>query len=261
VALLCGVVAALTWGGFILTLSVSAWLGVIPGLAILVVGLLRHGGWTRLGLIVVVAAAVTVIVFGPLAAARSSVPPTSTPAAGQAPAKKATGSSTSVTHVKDATAAVSSLYDRLMGRFTFGTDQTRYRIWKDDLSLWEHHPVLGVGLGSADLYLSKRFTRGALPSTYSAWGGMIAETGTLGIAAFVALLVVFGLTVFPVILRTRESRWFPLVVGATAGIVVEFTAYLTFGERIEPHVWALMALALTGVLAIRSESTTSDAAA
>lgn len=145
-------------------------------------------------------------------------------------------------------AVPSTVIERVRESLGSGGTSDRVRIERYQVHLWKEHPVIGVGLGAADLYLAREFSPKSLPSTYGIWWGVLAETGLVGI---VALLAVISLLIREIVSAARfssRSRWYPVSVGCLIGVLAEFVSYLTFYERIAPHVWVLIGI---GLLAAR----------
>jgi hypothetical protein len=262
-ALIAWAATLVLWSGFIVTLSVGAWLGVFPLLVTMLLGLSVRGGWIRFGAVVASLAAVTLAVLTPLAAARDD--PGAPHVAAHPRAQPATPSSAPeaespnpITGIaEEVTGTIGALYDRLSGRFAFGATETRWRIIKHQLGMWWDRPLLGVGLGAADLYLSELFTPGALPSTYGVWWGTLSETGTLGLLSLLGMLAVAVHRLLSAVRRRSYSIGFPIVVGALGGVLADFTAYLTFGERVSPHVWALLGVGLAAAVSVQGSPISS----
>jgi len=268
---LAAVAAALMFSAFVLTLSTGAWLA-LPVAALVVLGVIVHRrAWWSVAVIPAAAALVAVATLAPLLAlnAHNSVvsatspaqaPATTTttsggtsspsqphagprrPAKPQQPAHKP-ASSSAVTGIRS---VPSTIIRRIRDSISTGRNGPRHEIESYQVDLWKAHPVLGVGIGAADLYTAHKLNQASLPSTYGVWFGVLSETGTLGV---VTLLVVIGVF-FVHSLRTLRlapfSPWYPVVAGALAGVVGQLAAYIWFYERIPAHVWLLLGL---GVLA------------
>jgi O-antigen ligase len=136
-----------------------------------------------------------------------------------------------------------------------GGTSDRLKIQRYQLKLWVHHPIFGVGLGAADLYLARAYSPKSLPSTYGIWWGVLSETGLVGTLALLAVLALFGREVVGAARAAPTSVWYPVAVGCLIGVIAEFVSYLTFYERIAPHVWAMMGIGLLAARRARAEET------
>jgi O-antigen ligase len=83
------------------------------------------------------------------------------------------------------------------------------------------------------------------------WWGVVAETGTLGLLAFVAVVAAFAWELVRTLRARPTSPWYPLLVGALVGVLAQLLSYGSFSERVDAHVWMLMGLGLLGAHAAR----------
>lgn len=134
------------------------------------------------------------------------------------------------------------------------------------LYVWSDHPVFGVGRGQfqtyyeeyagvvADTGISARVDFGETRQAHNLYTSVAAETGTLGLAAFIAVFVVTLRSLF------RARRWWlasrPDVAHLAMGFGLALVAYLVSGIALhlsyERYLWFLMALAgITAHLALR----------
>lgn len=153
--------------------------------------------------------------------------------------------------VDDVTEAAARLGHRFVDRFTQAQSEKRSEIVAYQLELFSKRPALGVGLGATDLYLAADVAPGSLPGTHGVWWGSLSETGLAGTAALLAVLFVFGAVVLRAASAFPDAPLYGVQIGALAGVLAQMVGYLTFSERIAPHVWATMAI---GVIACASKS-------
>jgi hypothetical protein len=136
------------------------------------------------------------------------------------------------------------------------------------LYVWSDHPLFGVGRGQFQTYyeeyagivaetgISARVDFGESRQAHNLYTSVAAETGTLGLVAFVA--------VFAVTMRNllRARRWWlasrPDVAHLAMGFVFALIAYLVSGIALhlsyERYLWFLLALAgLAGQLALNGD--------
>jgi hypothetical protein len=253
---------ALIFSAFVLTLSTGAWIA-LPVLAAIVFAVLAHrrAWWWMIG-VPVAAVVVAVATLAPLLSlnersAASAPPPTSVGTTthpnknGTHPNKNGDGSSQPERHhstspFSGVSHVASTIANRITDSIAAGRTGPRFEIQRYQVHLWKTHPVLGVGIGAADLYTARKLRQQSLPSTYGVWPGVISETGTVGAIALLLVVAVFVADSVRTLQRAVRSVWYPVVAGALAGVIGELLAYFWFYERIPAHVWALMAL---GVLA------------
>ena len=136
------------------------------------------------------------------------------------------------------------------------------------LYVWSDHPVFGVGRGQfqtyyeeyagvvADTGISSRVDFGETRQAHNLYTSVAAETGTLGLAAFIAVFVVTLRNLF------RARRWWlasrPEVAHLAMGFLLALVAYLVSGIALhlsyERYLWFLMALAgITAHLALNGK--------
>ena len=136
------------------------------------------------------------------------------------------------------------------------------------LYVWSDHPVFGVGRGQfqqyyeeyagvvADTGISARVDFGETRQAHNLYTSVAAETGTLGLAAFIAIFVVTLRNLY------RARRWWvasrPAVAHLTMGFLLALVAYLVSGIALhlsyERYLWFLLALAgITAHLALKGD--------
>jgi O-antigen ligase len=121
-------------------------------------------------------------------------------------------------------------------------DDERYLMYSVGLQAIREHPLVGVGIGSF------RFFYGRVPGGFphemhsnvlSLW----AETGTLGLFAFMAFIVIMLWYGKRIAFDTKNSVWRHLGATVVIGFITNFFVYGAFllGLR-ERHLWISMAL-------------------
>lgn len=121
-------------------------------------------------------------------------------------------------------------------------DAERYQMYRVGLEAIREHPFVGVGIGSFRFFYER--TPGGYPhelhsNVLSLW----AETGTLGLLAFMAFIVVMLWYGKRITFNLDHDRWRHLGVLLTIGFITNFFVYGVFllGLR-ERHLWVSMAL-------------------
>jgi len=125
------------------------------------------------------------------------------------------------------------------------------------LYVWSDHPIFGVGRGQFQQYyeeyagivaetgISARVDFGATRQAHNLYTSVAAETGTLGLAFFIAIFVVTMRNL------VRARRWWrvsrPDVAHLLMGFLLALVAYLVSGIALhlsyERYLWFLLALA------------------
>lgn len=259
---LAAAAAAVMFSAFVLTLSTGAWLAV-PVASLVVFGaIVQRRAWWMIPAIPAAAVVVSVATLAPLLAlnahnsATSTSPPASsqpapTPGAPVPPARRAPKpASSALTGVKS---VPTTIIHRIEDSISTGRNGPRLEIEKYQVHLWKQYPVLGVGIGAADLYTAHELRQTSLPSTYGVWFGVLSETGTLGMLALLVVVGVFVVSSVRALRATPRSPWYPVVAGALAGVLGQLAAYVWFYERIPAHVWLLMGLGILASWRSRSE--------
>lgn len=96
------------------------------------------------------------------------------------------------------------------------SNKGRTEIWKDTLKSIKNHPLLGVGIGNFPVVLGQTVSaakKGA--SAHNLFLDIAAETGILGLFAFLAIFYEIGKTAFKVFLNSKDEfvKFFALAFG------------------------------------------------
>lgn len=96
------------------------------------------------------------------------------------------------------------------------SNKGRIEIWKDTLKSIKNHPLLGVGIGNFPVVLGQTVSaakKGA--SAHNLFLDIAAETGILGLFAFLAIFYEIGKTAFKVFLNSKDEfvKFFALAFG------------------------------------------------
>ena len=136
--------------------------------------------------------------------------------------------------------------------------------WRAGIAMARNRPLLGVGAGNFSRHFRDdtsvwrfRVSRG---HAHNAYIQAAAQTGFLGLAAYVALLGVVATRLAHALRQSGKTEYRPLVVGA-AGVTVAFCVHnlfdylhvLSFGIQLS-IVWALAEVTVLG-----PETTTDEA--
>lgn len=137
-----------------------------------------------------------------------------------------------------------------------GGDRGRFGLWDGTLDMIADHPVAGVGLGNWE-YVYPRYDRGrqirAASSPHRPHNDILwiwSETGTVGLIAYLALLLALGRRAILALRHTHEGPDVAVVLSAVASMI----AYLGVGmfsfpfERVPPefHFWLGATLLFVG---------------
>lgn len=96
------------------------------------------------------------------------------------------------------------------------SNRGRIEIWKDTLKSIKNHPLLGVGIGNFPIVLGQNVSaakKGA--SAHNLFLDIAAETGILGLFAFLAIFYEIAKTAFKVFLNSKDEfiKFFALAFG------------------------------------------------
>lgn len=240
--------AAILFATFILTLSTGAWSAVPVVLVLLAVLFVQRRAWWGMAALPAAMVLVAVITLAPLLALNKSQTSPSTPTT--TPGKTTTPPPPPAHTVESGGigAIPSTVIHRIRDSISTGRSGPRFEVQRYQVTLWKSYPVLGVGIGAADLWTARHLHENSLTSTYGIWPGVLSETGTLGTLALVFVVVAFALVCVRSLRAGPTSPWYPVVAGSLVGVVGELVAYFWFYERIPASLWVLMGL---GVLAAR----------
>lgn len=253
---------AVTTAALVATSSVGTWLGVLSVALVFAFAVAHRRAWLPGALLASSTASVAVAfvalllhVMAPTAGPGTAAPGPS-PGVPTTPSNPGTGTPGSNETPEEGpfhafTEAGSKLVHRFTDRFDQARREKRGEIVAYQLDLFKQRPVLGVGLGAADLYLAADVAPGSLPGTHGVWWGSLSETGLFGTAALLAAVLAFAAVVIRAMTAAPSSPLYGVAVGALAGVLAQLVGYLTFSERIAPHVWATMAIGVLAAAAAR----------
>jgi O-antigen ligase len=138
-----------------------------------------------------------------------------------------------------------------------GEISTRVDIWKTALSIWESHPLIGVGLGGFPQAYSQAQVPGKvfLPSTvfqppphaHNIFLQLLAEQGLLGLLAFAAILLAAVRTTLR--LRRRSDRQARLLGSGLLAALAAFLVHNLFDVTFEDPQTGLYVFVLFGLIA------------
>jgi len=119
-----------------------------------------------------------------------------------------------------------SLPERLKSSFIADPSNVeRALIWEEGLNSFKSHPILGTGPGTFLLHLPEHqsheiFRRGAMIAAHAhnEFLEVGAETGVLGLLAFLWLLVTYYWFGFKGLKEIKDTRWRLMVAGLLAGV-------------------------------------------
>jgi O-antigen ligase len=137
------------------------------------------------------------------------------------------------------------------------TVTTRVGIWKTALSMWEQHPILGVGLGNFPAAYANTPVPGKVflpntvfqppPHAHDVFLQLMAEQGIFGLLTFVGILAVALRAT--VRLRAGPERWIRVLGCALLGALLVFLAQNLFDLTIEDPQTGLYMFTLFGLIA------------
>jgi len=119
-----------------------------------------------------------------------------------------------------------SLPERLKSSFTADPSNVqRAIIWQGAFSTFKSHPILGTGPGTFLIYVPQHqspelFRTGAMMASHAhnEFLEVAAETGALGLLAFLWLLVTYYWSGFKALKEIKDARWRLIVAGLLAGV-------------------------------------------
>ena len=136
--------------------------------------------------------------------------------------------------------------------FRYVTNFDRIDRWMAAFSMFLHHPVLGVGYGNYPeeyyqyIWFIKATTLTDRMGAHNLYLEILAETGFLGLIAFLGLVVTFFRESFKLLKELNDSFWLSL----TAGVVGAMITYLVHGvvnnlgpsDKLELLFWILIGM-------------------
>jgi O-antigen ligase len=139
------------------------------------------------------------------------------------------------------------------------TVSARTHAWSQATDVWSMRPVLGYGPGASSVELAYRPDAQAvgltsapvvLGSAQGIWSASLVDTGVLGLLAWIAMFAaVFYSTIATAIRVASPLLWAALLAALVAVLTSEVG-----GDRLDLHVWVLIAFAL---VVSRSAGTTA----
>jgi putative inorganic carbon (hco3(-)) transporter len=129
----------------------------------------------------------------------------------------------------------------------------RERLWRDTLAVWSAHPILGIGPGTMSFARQAAAAPGLppvrQPHSHDLALGVLGDSGLLGLAAAIALVVVFIWIAGPHRSRTAAGRGASAVL--IGFVVAGLFEDLTFLPNFDLMVLLLAAIALVDAGAVR----------
>ena len=122
-----------------------------------------------------------------------------------------------------------STYEEISG----GNIGNRARIWRAGLSVFEEHPILGVGAGGYPAAMEEKL--GIPKASHNAFLSTLVELGPIGAVLFLAVVISAFLSVLGM---KATERWFWLVLLLMWFIGASFTT-----SEADKHTWLFLALA------------------
>ncbi len=128
------------------------------------------------------------------------------------------------------------------------SNKGRIEIWKDTLKSIKNHPLLGVGIGNFPVVLGQAVTaakKGA--SAHNLFLDIAAETGILGLIAFLAIFYEIGKTAFQVFQNSKDEfvKFFALAFGIYLFWILGYSLFdvVLFNDKV-----LMMLVVATGML-------------
>lgn len=147
--------------------------------------------------------------------------------------------------------------DQLLGRLgKIGDDAGRVQIAKDSIRMFEQHPVTGWGLGTFPIAYPKYRTFATdlfVNEAHNDFVQLLVETGVLGFAAGIGLLVLVYIRGLRKINRTLFGSWRSVAVGASLVGVTGLAVHSLFDFNLQIPANALLFYVLCAVAGSTSE--------
>jgi O-antigen ligase len=141
--------------------------------------------------------------------------------------------------------------DQLLGRLgQVGSDAGRIQIVKDSVRMFEQHPLTGWGLGTFPIVYPKFRTFSTdlfVNEAHNDFVQLLVETGVLGFAAGVGLLVLVYVRGFRKISRSLLGSWNSVAVGASLIGVTGIAVHSLFDFNLQIPANALLFYVLCAV--------------
>jgi O-antigen ligase len=151
----------------------------------------------------------------------------------------------------DLTELLTQRINRLMD-FRYVTNFDRIDRWMAAVSMFLHHPILGVGYGNypeeyyRHIWFVKATTLTDRMGAHNLYLEILAETGFLGLVAFLGLIVTFFRESLKLIKELNDSFWNSLTIGVMGAMLT----YLVHGvvnnlgpsDKLELLFWILIGM-------------------
>ena len=133
-------------------------------------------------------------------------------------------------------------YQRIAIIFQAGGDAHRLELSHTALTMFKESPLIGKGIG---LFMDQMSSYGTLSKHYAhnCYLQMLAETGLLGLLAFLGMLITIFYQAGMYLKRQYDGLYYGLLVGLFAYLVYAFFAIQLYSLRLVMLFWALLSFA------------------
>lgn len=138
--------------------------------------------------------------------------------------------------------------------------EERYENYSVALELFKEHPIIGVGIGN----FGPAITRQPFKMPETGWPivnnetlEILAETGVIGLAAFIFILITLLSVAFQEIRKTRDQFLKATLVGFVIAFIGILAQYQTFSTLYILHVWFVVGMIIAIIHMCRAAETIS----
>ena len=133
------------------------------------------------------------------------------------------------------------------------SDETRFAVWDASFKVFLDHPISGVGIGNGSKYtpfyseelMQRSERKGQVTTSHNSILSLLSETGTVGLAIFLAMLFAAFQALVSAINRYRNNpEYFSLAITWLAVLLIYFMQGLLHSVQYDKVFWLTIGVAL-----------------
>jgi O-antigen ligase len=137
-----------------------------------------------------------------------------------------------IPHVKNRIASAVSEYQEYTHNETKSSPvQTRIELWRDSITIWKEHPIIGTGLGDFRMDVTHLVddglsnTQDILGHAHNIYLDTLAISGLIGLSALLILVLLMPFLIFRSFWKTEHDQWMKFYALAGMATIIAFAVF------------------------------------